>query len=137
MRRSGLRVQRSQIAEINVTPFVDVLLVLVVVLLIASPFLQRQIPLDLPKETLKPQSDSAKKRLIISMNKKGEFFIGTQKYSLEKLINQITTKMPGQLEERIYIRADRTIVYDKVIHLMAGLKKAGAKRIGLMVDEAP
>jgi len=137
MKRGRLSTERAPIAEINVTPFVDVLLVLVVVLLIASPFLQRQIPLDLPKEKLKNHGTDDKKRLIISMNGKGELFLGSQKYTLKKLINQVSSQGSEQLEQRIYLRADRKVAYEKVMHLMAKLKSIGAKRIGLMVDEAP
>jgi len=124
------------IAEINVTPFVDVLLVLVVVLLVASPFLQRQLDLDLPKERLSQRNSQAQKRVIVSMDKEGKLSLGEGVLSEAMLLNAVSLRLAANPEERVLIRADRSLAYEKITHLMAQLKVAGATRLGLLVEEA-
>ncbi|OGG99753.1 MAG: hypothetical protein A2600_02285 [Candidatus Lambdaproteobacteria bacterium RIFOXYD1_FULL_56_27] len=124
------------IAEINVTPFVDVLLVLVVVLLVASPFLQRQLDLDLPKERLSQRNSQAQKRVIVSMDKEGKLSLGEGVLSEAMLLNAVSLRLAANPEERVLIRADRSLAYEKITHLMAQLKVAGTTRLGLLVEEA-
>ena len=127
--------RRPPIAEINITPFVDVLLVLVVILLIASPFLQRQIRLDLPKERIQQRNYKADTQLILSINKQGTLYLGTQKYGEEKLVNQLALVLQKEPDKRIYIRADKNVRYEQLTHLMSQIKAVGAQKIGLLVDE--
>lgn len=130
------KAKHPPIAEINVTPFVDVLLVLVVVLLVASPFLQRQLDLDLPKERLSQRNSQAQKRVIVSMDKEGNLSLGEGVLSEAMLLNSVSLRIAANPEERVLIRADRSLAYEKITHLMAQLKGAGATRLGLLVEEA-
>ncbi|OGG97669.1 MAG: hypothetical protein A2508_04400, partial [Candidatus Lambdaproteobacteria bacterium RIFOXYD12_FULL_49_8] len=119
----------------NVTPFVDVLLVLVVVLLVASPFLHRQINIDLPKEQVKERNTKAEERLIISLNKKGALFLGSEEFSEKELYKKVHRWVAAHPGQRVFIRADKSVKYQEVVHLMAKLKEAGANRLGLLVAE--
>ena len=133
--RRRLERNSDPIAEINVTPFVDVLLVLVVVLLVASPFLHRQINIDLPKEQVKERNTKAEERLIISLNKKGALFLGSEEFSEKELYKKVHRWVAAHPGQRVFIRADKSVKYQEVVHLMAKLKEAGANRLGLLVAE--
>ncbi|MDT8446828.1 MAG: biopolymer transporter ExbD [bacterium] len=131
------RLKRAEgaVAEINVTPFVDVLLVLVVVLLVASPILERQIKIDLPKEQLKERSVKADRRLIVTLDDKGRTYLGRKRLKEEELFNQVGLWLAEHPGDRVNLRASRKVRYEQVTHLMARLKQAGAERVGLLVEE--
>lgn len=122
------------VAEINVTPFVDVLLVLVVVLLIASPFLERQIKVDLPQEKLREGRRASAERLVVSLDSQGRIWLGKKRLKEAELLAQVDLWLAEHPKDRVYLRASRQLKYEKVTHLMARLQEAGAQRVGLLVE---
>ena len=115
-RRRGKR--RSAIAEINMTPFIDVVLVLLIIFMVAAPLMTVGVPLDLPK-TGAGQLNVDKVPVTVSIDPKGDVFLGEDKVPLEGLIAALTTAAKDGFEERIYVRADKQVEYGTVARVMA------------------
>ncbi|MGE0847718.1 MAG: protein TolR [Flavobacteriaceae bacterium] len=134
-RRRG-RGRAQPMSEINVTPFVDVMLVLLIIFMVTAPLLTVGVPIDLP-ETQAQQIDSNKEPLTISVDNAGKVFLMESEVSLDDLVPQLTAIAKQGLEERIFVRGDRTVDYGTVMKVMGRLNAAGFKRIGLVTDIEP
>ncbi len=122
-------------AEINVTPLVDVMLVLLVVFMVAAPLLTVGVPVDLPQTQAPPITDP-KEPLVISINHEGHIFIqetDTATDSLVPRLQAITGENPDAL---VYVRADKSIDYGRVLEVMSLISAAGYRRVSL-IAEAP
>ena len=134
-RRRG-RGRAQPMSEINVTPFVDVMLVLLIIFMVTAPLLTVGVPIDLP-ETQAQQIDSNKEPLTISVDNAGKVFLMESEVALDDLVPQLTAIAKQGLEERIFVRGDRTVDYGTVMKVMGRLNAAGFKRIGLVTDIEP
>ena len=130
--RSGGR--RAPMAEINVTPLVDVMLVLLIIFMVTAPLLTQGVPVNLPDSRAKPL-DAEKQPTEISLDDTGRVFIAKEEVSdadlparLEALANEGTGANPPQ----VYLRADRTIDYGRVMRVMGELNRAGLNRVALV-----
>lgn len=120
-------------SEINMTPFVDVMLVLLIVFMVAAPLLTVGVPVELPETASRPlQGD--KEPLTISINTKGEIFLQETIIELDKLVPKLLAIAEGGYNERIYVRGDRRINYGLVMKVMGTISAAGFKRIGLVTE---
>ncbi len=122
-------------AEINVTPLVDVMLVLLIVFMVAAPLLTAGVPVDLPNSEAKPISDEENKPIEITLSKDGEMFIGETKVEKGKLIPLLSAMTEGQTDRRIYIRGDQTLDYGSVMGLLGDVNGAGFTKVALISEK--
>lgn len=123
--------------EINVTPFVDVLLVLLVIFMITAPIVTQSIRIKLPQENLKTSQGIDQKKLIVTINKKGTLFINDKKMTLNQLLAFAKEwKSNANSSDHLFIRADKSVPYGKITSIMARLKNIGILNIGLLVEKS-
>lgn len=122
-------------AEINVTPFVDVMLVLLIVFMVAAPLLTAGVPVDLPNSEAKPVSDEDNKPIEITLTKDDKIFIGETVVEREKLIPLLTAMTEGQSDRRIYIRGDQALSYGQIMGLLGAVNGAGFSKVALISEK--
>ena len=132
--RRGRR-RANVMAEINVTPMVDVMLVLLIIFMVSAPLLTVGVPLDLPQTQAK-SLEQDKTPLQLSVDIKGKIFINDTEVSMAELIPKLKaiTEARGGMEERIYMRADKKADYGTVAKVMGQLSGAGFKRLALVTE---
>tara|TARA_B100000401_G_C52570830_1_gene607862 strand:- start:150 stop:575 length:426 start_codon:yes stop_codon:yes gene_type:complete len=123
----------SQMSEINVTPFVDVMLVLLIVFMVTAPLLTVGIPVDLPKVKASALTDQ-KDPIEITVNLEGEVYIGESLVEVENLIPRINAITERNTEARIYIRGDRVVAYGRVLEIMSIINSAGYIKVALITQ---
>ena len=132
--RRGRRAARRPMADINVTPMVDVMLVLLIVFMVAAPLLTVCVPIDLPQTKAK-ELNTESKPITVSITPAGDLFLGDQKVALEGLADAIAQKTTNGTEDRIYVRGDQTANYGAVMKVMGILSAAGYSKIGLITAQ--
>ncbi len=120
-------------SEINVTPLVDVMLVLLIVFMIAAPLLSVGVPVDLPKTDAK-SLPSQQEPITITVDGDGAVYIQETEVTLEVLVERLTAVATNGYEERIYLRGDKGSDYGQVIEVMAKINAAGFSNLGLVTD---
>ena len=120
-------------SEINVTPFVDVMLVLLIVFMVTAPLLTVGIKVDLPKVKASALTDK-KDPIEITVNLEGEVYIGESIVEVENLIPRINAITEQNTEARIYIRADRVVAYGRVMEIMSIINSAGYVKVALVAQ---
>ena len=126
------RAKRHQpMSEINVTPFVDVMLVLLIIFMVAAPLLTVGVPIDLP-ETQAKQLNAETQPITISVNDKGQIYLQETEIEADELVPKLQAIAKNGYDERLYVRGDRTTNYGVVMQVMGLLNQAGFKRIGLV-----
>ena len=127
--------RRGIMSEINVTPMVDVMLVLLIIFMVSAPLLTVGVPLDLPQSQAKTL-DQNKEPLTISVNLKGQVFLQNTEIGVDELIPKLKaiTDARGGLDERIFVRADRKVDYGTVMRVMGRLSGAGFHRVSLITE---
>jgi len=123
------------IADINVTPMVDVMLVLLVIFMITAPLLQVGVPVDLPK-TSAQQVGGKDEPLIVSVNSKDEVFLGETKYELPELSTKLKAVYGEKPEQRVFIRGDKAINYGRMMEVMGVVIDSGFRQLGLLGESA-
>lgn len=136
---SGGRNGRTVLSEINVTPFVDVMLVLLVIFMVTAPILYQGVNVNLPKTTSDPiPSVQREKKVVITLTSKGEIYIEKDKYNLSELklkIRQLIQSRGKDVRtEQVFLRADSSVPYGMVISVMNEIKKAGVEKLGLITE---
>src|SRR3954471_5843171 len=123
-------------SEINVTPMVDVMLVLLIIFMVSAPLLTVGVPIDLPQTTAASLDQADKEPLAISVNTKGQIFLQDSEIKIDDLITKLKaiTAARGGADERIYVRGDRTVDYGTVMRVMGRLSQAGFKRVALVTE---
>jgi biopolymer transport protein TolR len=119
------------IAEINVTPFVDVMLVLLIIFMVAAPLLTVGVPIDLP-ETQAKALNSETQPITVSINNKGQVFLQETEIPLEEVVAKLEAISKTGYDERIYVRGDRDADYGTVMKVMARISSAGYHNLGLV-----
>ena len=121
-------------AEINVTPFVDVMLVLLIVFMVTAPLLTVGVPIDVPRTQARALGQD-REPLAVSVDKEGQIFLQNTLIAAADLVPKLQAITANGYEQRIFVRADQTVPYGKVAEVMGLLSAAGFNRIGL-VNEA-
>ena len=127
------RSEREPMSEINVTPFVDVMLVLLIIFMVTAPLLTVGVQVDLPEtsaDTLPEESEP----LTLTINSKGEVFIQETKIEFNNLIKKILAVSNNRTDTRIYVRGDKTINYGRVLEVMGILSGSGFTKVALISE---
>lgn len=135
--------RRRSISEINVVPYIDVMLVLLVIFMATAPLLTQGVEVDLPNTDSKPLSNDEENPLVISVDGNGHIFVNTglprpgeqgTRATIFSLADQAEKILSARPDIPVYVRADKTIPYGDVIEVMSVLQRAGARSVGLMTD---
>lgn len=134
-RRRGRRGKRAVMSEINVTPMVDVMLVLLIIFMVSAPLLTVGVPLDLPQTQAKGLEQD-KEPLTISVDTQGKVFLQNAEIAVDDLVAKLkaVTEARGGLDERIFVRGDRRVDYGTVMRVMGRLSAAGFRRVALVTE---
>ena len=127
------RSKKEPMSEINVTPFVDVMLVLLIIFMVTAPLLTVGVQVDLPEtsaDTLPEESEP----LTLTINSKGEVFIQETKIEFDNLIKKILAVSNNRTDTRIYVRGDKNINYGRVLEVMGRLSGAGFSKVALISE---
>ena len=129
-RRRGGR-KHKPMADINMTPFIDVMLVLLIIFMVAAPLLTTGVPLDLP-QTGAQSLNLEKQPLVVSIKADGKVFLMETEITLEELVPKLQAVSKTGPDERIYLRGDKSIAYGRVAEVMAVLTTAGYRKVALV-----
>jgi biopolymer transport protein TolR len=133
-RRRKPRRRHMPMAEINVTPFVDVMLVLLIIFMVAAPLLTVGVPIDLP-ETQAKAMEGDTEPLTVSIRADGKIYLQDAEVEADQLVTTLQSLAQNGLDERIFVRGDRTADYGTIMRVMGRLNSAGYRRIGLVTLE--
>ena len=133
---TGPSSRRGALAEINVTPLVDVMLVLLIIFMITAPMLQHEVEVNLPEVTNKPQTAS-EEQLVLTVTKEGSVFLNSTAYTLEALRPQLQVLSQAQPDQEMFLRADAEVPYGTVVKVMDAVKKAGILRLRMITQPEP
>jgi biopolymer transport protein TolR len=124
---------KGPVSEINVTPLVDVMLVLLVIFMVSAPMMTTGIDVNLPK-THAPRMEVEPEKLLLTITKEREVYLGETLVPYEKLEEALTTNTRLQQEREVYLQADETVPYGFVAKVMALIRKGGIEKLGLVTD---
>ena len=129
----GRRGARPAMSEINVTPFVDVMLVLLIIFMVTAPLIQQGIEVDLPK-TRSEGLTSDEERLVVTVKKDGQIFVQRAQVELAELETKLTAILETRANKEVFLRADDKVAYGIVAKTLASLRRSGAERIGMVTE---
>ncbi len=134
-RRGGRGASRRYrpLSEINVTPFVDVMLVLLIVFMVTAPLLTVGVPVDLPKTQAQSIADPDEP-LVISVNAEGQIFLQDSEVELGQLVPRLHAITESKPDTRIFVRGDKAIDYGRIMQVMGTVNVAGFKRVALIAE---
>jgi biopolymer transport protein TolR len=123
-------------SEINVTPMVDVMLVLLIIFMVSAPLLTVGVPIDLPQTQASSLDQTDKEPLAVSVNTNGQVFLQNTEIPLEEMVPKLKAiaAARGGSDERIYVRGDKTVDYGSVMKVMGRLSAAGFRRVALVTE---
>ena len=123
-------------SEINMTPLIDVMLVLVVIFIITAPLLASSIKLDLPR-TEAAQAGDVPKSVMVVVDKSGQAFLGDKPLALDELATKLAQTAKLNPDTEVQLRADAAVPYGRIVEVMGTAQKAGLNRIGFVADPTP
>jgi biopolymer transport protein TolR len=124
---------KGPVSEINVTPLVDVMLVLLIIFMVSAPMMTTGIEIDLPK-THAPRMDIEEQKLLLTITKEQKVFLGETEVPYANLEQALTTNTRLQQDRELYLQADETVPYGFVAKVMALVRKGGIEKLGLVTD---
>ena len=123
----------GMMAEINVTPFVDVMLVLLIIFMVTAPMMNQGVQVQLPKASAE-QLPTDEKALILSISEQGEYFMAEEGYDLDELKLKLQAIATANPDKEVFIRADALVPYEKVAQLMAACTQVGITKLGMVTE---
>ena len=120
-------------SDINVTPFVDVMLVLLIIFMVTAPMMMQGIDISLPEATSKPLI-SETEQLLITIDKDNQVYINDYKVALDFLQEKLSKIIKSRANREVYLRADKDISYGMVVHVMSEIKGAGVEKLGMVTE---
>ncbi len=132
-KRSGRRRSTGFNSTINITPLVDVMLVLLIIFMVTAPMLTVGVPVDLPKTQAAQMNDSIEP-LVVSVNAKGETYIQEALVPMSAMIDRLKAITNNNPEAKIYVRGDQKIAYGKVMEVMGAIAAAGFQKVSLIAE---
>ena len=128
--------RRTVLAHINVTPFVDVMLVLLIIFMVTAPMMEKGVDVALPEVENAPNLAAAKEPLIITVTRKGGIMVGNNSVETADKLTPVLQQVLGEREEKtVYLEADKNVPYGKVVQVMAAIKRAGVAKLGMVAQE--
>jgi biopolymer transport protein TolR len=129
--------KRSSLSQINVTPFVDVMLVLLIIFMVTAPMLEQGVEVNLPEVADSPGLEASKEPVVVTITQNGDISIGrTPVENAAKLAPVLQQILKNRKEKEVFLEADRDVPYGKVVQVMAAIKGAGIEKLG-MVSQPP
>lgn len=135
MAMGGHNNNRAVMAEINVTPFVDVMLVLLVIFMVTAPMMQQGVQVNLPKADTKAMTP-AEESVVVSVDKSGKIFIDKNEVPAEDLRKRLSDMFVTRAKKEVFLKADAGVPYGEVVRTMADIKGAGIERLGMVTEPA-
>jgi biopolymer transport protein TolR len=126
----------SFMSEINVTPLVDVMLVLLIIFMVTAPMMVQGLDVALPQVTAKAL-ETKEEQLMITVNKDQQVFINDFQVTVDTLQDKLAKILQGRTNPEVYLKADRDVPYGVVAHVMAQIKDAGVDKLGMVTEPAP
>jgi biopolymer transport protein TolR len=120
-------------SDINVTPFVDVMLVLLIIFMVAAPMMIEGVDVSLPRATSEPLT-SENEQLIITIDKNKDIYINDFQVEIQFLKNKLQSILGGAMDREVYLRADKEIPYGVVVRVMSEIKSAGVEQMGMVTE---
>jgi len=120
-------------ADINVTPLVDVILVLLIIFMVTAPMMQQGVDVDLPQTTSQP-IEGQEQRLMVTINAKREVFVNQEKVDPALLRRHLERSTAAAVNREVFLRADRSVPYGFVVRIMAEIKNAGIEKLGMVTE---
>ena len=128
--------RRTVLAQINVTPFVDVMLVLLIIFMITAPMMEKGVDVALPEVKNAPNLSSIKEPLVITLTRKGTIMIGNNAVEDVTKLTPVLQQVLSEREDKtVYLEADRAVPYGNVVKVMAAVKQAGVVKLGMVAQE--
>ena len=124
---------RGTMSQINVTPLVDVMLVLLVIFMVTAPMMQQGVQVNLPKadtKSLSPKEDT----VVVSLEKSGKTSINSTEVPGDQLKDKLNTMLAGKAKREVFLKADSAVPYGEVVKVMAQIKGAGVERLGMVTE---
>jgi len=136
MRRTG---KRKPVSEINVVPYIDVMLVLLIIFMITAPLIQQGVEIDLPQASANPMPPEQREPLIVSVSKAGDFYLNIgesndKPIAEDLLANRVAAVMQNHPQTPVLVRGDKAVDYGRVTEAMVLLQSAGVEKVGLMTE---
>ena len=128
------RSRHAPMADINMTPFIDVMLVLLIIFMVAAPLLATGVAVDLP-QTKAGQLNIDQKPVAIAIDEKGQVFLMDQPVEIGQLVEQLKTTAKQGFDERIYVRGSKAVNYGRVAEIMSLVTTAGYKKVALVTEQ--
>lgn len=127
-------------ADINVVPYIDVMLVLLVIFMVTAPLLYQGVEIELPQSTAEPMSPQEQEPVIVEVDRNGRFYLSIgaqaddQPVNLEEIVLNVTALMRAQPDTPVFVRGDGSVPYARVVNVMTALQQAGVPQVGLLTQ---
>ncbi len=135
MSMGGHNDHRGMMADINVTPLVDVMLVLLVIFMVTAPMMQQGVQVNLPKADTRAMTP-AEESVVVTVDKNGQTFINKDEVPAGDLRNRLSTMFVSRTKKEVFLKADAGVPYGEVVRAMADIKGAGIERLGMVTEPA-
>ena len=126
--------RKKLMSDINVVPYIDVMLVLLVIFMITAPLLSQGVKVDLPKAAARPVENQDRETLVVTVDRAGQYFLDDRRISPEELRKKVAAILRLRPETPVLIRGDRQVDYGQVVQAMTLLQAAGAPSVGLLTE---
>lgn len=139
-----MRTRKRPIAEMNVVPYIDVMLVLLVIFMITAPLLTQGVKVDLPNANAKAMVDHEEPPIVVSVDAEGAYYINagshpdvslSERALLSRVTGELQSAQQRGAKRQVYVKGDRHVRYEKVVQAMVLLQQAGAERVGLLTQD--
>ena len=126
--------RKKLMSEINVVPYIDVMLVLLVIFMITAPLLSQGVKVDLPKAAAQPVDSQDRETLVVTVDREGRYFLDDRRITSEELTRKVAAILKARPQTPVLIRGDRQSNYGEVVRAMTLLQSAGAPSVGLLTE---
>jgi biopolymer transport protein TolR len=124
---------QDSISQINITPLVDVMLVLLIIFMVTAPILQQGVSVDLPEVTAAPLAGS-EEQLVVVVTRDGKLQLNDSPIKVDELNKKLSAILSIRPDQQVYLRADKQVPYGKVVEVMAAVRTAGVRKLGMVTE---